>query len=155
MTVADPQPRSRWFLPPRGEVLMQRGADGMGGVLDQPDRGPARHAPVRLLLPGTGGPRAGGDDPAVRNLRSAGADELAAGADADQPRGDLLGGDLFITDPDLATLPKALLGFKGEFTTNYPVLFSGVIIASIPMIVAYVLLQRFFVAGITAGAVRG
>ena len=140
---------------------------------------------------------------------------LPAGADADQHRGDLLGGDLhphrllphpppravrgrgdrgagswqlywrialplstpslaeiaiflfvmhwndllypllFITDPDLATLPKALLDFKGEYTTNYPVLFAGVIIASIPMIVAYVFLQRWFVAGITAGAVRG
>ncbi|WP_422116701.1 carbohydrate ABC transporter permease [Brachybacterium sp. UNK5269] len=68
---------------------------------------------------------------------------------------DLLYPLLFITDPDLATLPKALLDFKGEFTTNYPVLFAGVIIASIPMILAYVLLQRYFVAGITAGAVRG
>ncbi|QNN82964.1 carbohydrate ABC transporter permease [Brachybacterium sp. Z12] len=68
---------------------------------------------------------------------------------------DLLYPLLFITDPDLATLPKALLDFKGEYTTNYPVLFAGVIIASIPMIVAYVFLQRWFVAGITAGAVRG
>ncbi|MBB5832367.1 carbohydrate ABC transporter permease [Brachybacterium aquaticum] len=68
---------------------------------------------------------------------------------------DLLYPLLFITDPDLATLPKALLDFKGEYTTNFPVLFAGVVIASIPMIVAYVLLQRWFVAGITAGAVRG
>lgn len=68
---------------------------------------------------------------------------------------DLLYPLLFITDPDKATLPKALLDFKGEYTTNYPVLFAGVIIASVPMIVAYVLLQRWFVAGITAGAVRG
>ncbi|GAA1490161.1 carbohydrate ABC transporter permease [Brachybacterium sacelli] len=68
---------------------------------------------------------------------------------------DLLYPLLFISDPDKATLPKALLDFKGEYTTNYPVLFAGVIIASIPMIVAYVLLQRWFVAGITAGAVRG
>ncbi len=68
---------------------------------------------------------------------------------------DLLYPLLFITDPELATLPKALLDFRGEYTTNYPVLFAGVIIASVPMIVAYVLLQRWFVAGITAGAVRG
>ena len=68
---------------------------------------------------------------------------------------DLLYPLLFTTDPALATLPKALLDFKGEYTTNYPVLFAGVLIASIPMILAYVLLQRWFVAGITAGAVRG
>lgn len=68
---------------------------------------------------------------------------------------DLLYPLLFITEPDKATLPKALLDFKGEYTTNYPVLFAGVIIASIPMVVAYVLLQRWFVAGITAGALKG
>ena len=62
---------------------------------------------------------------------------------------------LFITDPAKATLPKALLDFKGEYLTNYPLLFTGVLIASVPMVVAYVLLQRFFVAGMTAGAVKG
>ena len=36
----------------------------------------------------------------------------------------------------------ALLNFKGEYTTNYPMLFAGVIIASLPMIMAYVFLQR-------------
>jgi raffinose/stachyose/melibiose transport system permease protein len=68
---------------------------------------------------------------------------------------DLLYPLLFITDPAKATLPKALLDFKGEFTTNYPVLFSGVLIASAPMVIAYIFLQRYFVAGITAGATKG
>lgn len=68
---------------------------------------------------------------------------------------DLLYPLLFITDPAKATLPKALLDFKGEYTTNYPVLFAGVLIASAPMVIAYVLLQRYFVAGITAGATKG
>ncbi|MET0863145.1 MAG: carbohydrate ABC transporter permease [Nakamurella sp.] len=68
---------------------------------------------------------------------------------------DLLYPLLFITDPAKATLPKALLDFKGEYTTNYPVLFAGVLIASAPMVIAYVFLQRYFVAGITAGATKG
>jgi len=34
-------------------------------------------------------------------------------------------------------------------------LFTGVIIASAPMVIAYVFLQRFFVAGMTAGALKG
>lgn len=68
---------------------------------------------------------------------------------------DLLYPLLFITDPSKATLPKALLDFKGEFTTNYPVLFAGVLIASAPMVIAYIFLQRYFVAGITAGATKG
>jgi raffinose/stachyose/melibiose transport system permease protein len=68
---------------------------------------------------------------------------------------DLLYPLLFITRDDRKTLPLALLDFKGEFVTNYPLLFAGVVIASLPMVVAYVFLQRFFVAGMTAGSVKG
>lgn len=68
---------------------------------------------------------------------------------------DLLYPLLFIQDQSLQTLPLRLLGFKGEYLTNYPLLFTGVVVASAPMVVAYVFLQRYFVAGITAGAVKG
>ncbi|MFD1718653.1 carbohydrate ABC transporter permease [Georgenia deserti] len=62
---------------------------------------------------------------------------------------------LFISSDSKKTIPLALLDFQGEFLTDYPLLFTGVVIASVPMAVAYVLLQRYFVAGITAGAVKG
>jgi raffinose/stachyose/melibiose transport system permease protein len=62
---------------------------------------------------------------------------------------------LFVHDPEKKTLPLALLNFQGEFLTNYPLLFSGVIVASAPIVLAYVFLQRYFVAGMTAGAVKG
>ncbi|GIF12152.1 carbohydrate ABC transporter permease [Actinoplanes teichomyceticus] len=68
---------------------------------------------------------------------------------------DLLYPLLFIDDPDKRTLPLALLDFQGEYLTEYPLLFTGVVVASLPMIVAYAFLQRHFVAGITAGAVKG
>lgn len=68
---------------------------------------------------------------------------------------DLLYPLLFITDNAYKTLPLALLEFQGQYATNYPMLFTGVIIASAPMVVAYVFLQRYFVAGMTAGAVKG
>lgn len=68
---------------------------------------------------------------------------------------DLLYPLLFITDSDYKTLPLALLEFQGEYATNYPLLFTGVLIASAPMIIAYIFLQRYFVAGITAGSVKG
>lgn len=68
---------------------------------------------------------------------------------------DLLYPLLFIHDPAKATLPLTLLNFQGEFLTNYPLLFTGVIVASAPLVVAYVFLQRYFVAGITAGSVKG
>ncbi|MFJ4027217.1 carbohydrate ABC transporter permease [Paenarthrobacter sp. NPDC089989] len=62
---------------------------------------------------------------------------------------------LFIQSPGNRTLPLALLSFQGEFQTNYPLLFAGVILASLPVVVAYIFLQRYFVAGITAGASKG
>ncbi|GAA3234143.1 carbohydrate ABC transporter permease [Pseudonocardia petroleophila] len=68
---------------------------------------------------------------------------------------DLLYPLLFITDPAKQTLPLALLGFTGEYLTDYPLLFTGVVVASLPLAVAYVLLQRWFVAGLTAGSVKG
>lgn len=68
---------------------------------------------------------------------------------------DLLYPLLFIRSPELKTLPVALLDFQGEFLTDYPLLFTGVVIASLPIVLAYVFLQRFFVAGMTSGAVKG
>ena len=65
---------------------------------------------------------------------------------------DLLYPLLLIQSPEKKTLPLALIGFQGEFLTNYPLLFTGVILSSLPIVVAYILLQRHFVAGITAGA---
>jgi len=53
------------------------------------------------------------------------------------------------------TIPLALLSFEGQYQTNYPVIFAGVLLASIPMVVLYVFLQRYFIAGITAGAIKG
>ena len=62
---------------------------------------------------------------------------------------------LFIQDPGKKTIPLALLNFQGEFLTDYPLLFTGVIVASAPIVLAYLFLQRYFIAGITAGSVKG
>jgi raffinose/stachyose/melibiose transport system permease protein len=53
------------------------------------------------------------------------------------------------------TLPLALIDLQGQYVTNYPVLFAGVVIASLPMLILYVLLQRQFVSGIMAGSSTG
>ena len=68
---------------------------------------------------------------------------------------DLLYPLLFITNKEYKTLPLALLEFQGEYMTNYPMLFTGVMIASAPMVIAYIFLQRYFIAGMTAGSVKG
>jgi len=68
---------------------------------------------------------------------------------------DLLFPLLLINSESKKTLPLALLQFQGEFMTNFPVIFAGVIIASAPIVIAYIFLQRYFVEGVTAGSVKG
>lgn len=67
---------------------------------------------------------------------------------------DLLYPLLFVQSQDTRTLPLALLGFQGEFLTEYTLLFTGVVVASTPVVLAYLFLQRYFVAGMTSGAVK-
>lgn len=68
---------------------------------------------------------------------------------------DLLYPLLFLKSNELKTLPVALLQFHGEYLTNYPMIFAGVVVASVPMIIIYVFLQRYFVEGMTAGSIKG
>lgn len=62
---------------------------------------------------------------------------------------------ILIKNIDLRTLQYGLYSLKGEFYSNYPLLFAGVVFISIPVILLYAVLQKQFIAGMTAGAVKG
>ncbi len=62
---------------------------------------------------------------------------------------------LLITDQEKRTLPLSLLSFRGEFFSSYSMIFPALMVASIPMVAMYLLMQRSFIAGLTAGAVKG
>jgi multiple sugar transport system permease protein len=70
---------------------------------------------------------------------------------------EFLGALTFLTDQDLYTLPVALLnlqqGAYGEI--NYGFLAAGAIIAMIPCVVLFLALQRYYVAGLSSGAIKG
>lgn len=68
---------------------------------------------------------------------------------------DLLYPLLLITQSDLKTLPLALLDFRGEYAINFSMIFTAVMVASVPMVVMYLSMQKTFVSGLTAGAVKG
>jgi raffinose/stachyose/melibiose transport system permease protein len=53
------------------------------------------------------------------------------------------------------TVPLGLLHFQGEFGNRYPELAAGILIAIAPILVIYLVFQRYLVSGLTAGAVRG
>lgn len=68
---------------------------------------------------------------------------------------DLLFPLLLISQADKKTLPLALLDYRGEYATSFSMIFTAVMVASVPMVVMYLFMQRSFVAGLTAGAVKG
>jgi len=68
---------------------------------------------------------------------------------------DLLYPLMLISELDKKTLPLTLIDFRGEYATSYSMLFTAVLVASIPMVIMYLTMQRTFVAGLTAGAVKG
>ena len=61
---------------------------------------------------------------------------------------------VFITSEPLKTLPQGLTVFMGEFNTAWGVLFCGLVLASLPVVLLYVLLSRQFIAGLTQGAIK-
>jgi len=55
----------------------------------------------------------------------------------------------------LMPLQVALMIFQGEFVTRYPLLMAGLTIAALPIIILYILMQKYIVKGVTQGAVVG
>lgn len=55
----------------------------------------------------------------------------------------------------LMPLQVALKSFQGEFITNYPLLMAGLTITALPIIIIYLLMQKYIVKGVTAGTIVG
>ncbi|MET8687138.1 carbohydrate ABC transporter permease [Streptomyces sp. NPDC004732] len=52
------------------------------------------------------------------------------------------------TDPQEMPISAGLTSLKGQYETNYPVMMAGSLIASLPMLLVYVFLQRYFVQSV-------
>lgn len=61
---------------------------------------------------------------------------------------------VFLQSEELKTLMPGLTLFKGHFSINEPLIMAGTLIATLPMIVLYLVGQRFFIEGLVAGAVK-
>ena len=64
-------------------------------------------------------------------------------------------GLVLLTRPESQTLPVAVMTFRGTYTTEWGLIFASVTISVIPVVIAYLLLSRQFIAGLTAGSVKG
>jgi len=59
------------------------------------------------------------------------------------------------TKPDTHTLPVGIINFYGTYSTEWGLIFANVTISILPVVIAYLLLSRQFISGLTAGAVKG
>lgn len=59
-----------------------------------------------------------------------------------------------LTDKGLP-LTVGLLNFKGQISTNWPQLCAAIIIVVLPLYTLFLFTQKYFIAGLTAGGVKG
>jgi ABC-type glycerol-3-phosphate transport system permease component len=53
------------------------------------------------------------------------------------------------------TIPVGLFSFQSGYETDWHLVAAASFIGLVPVMGAFILLQRYFVAGLTAGAVKG
>ena len=59
------------------------------------------------------------------------------------------------TDPEKMPLSAGLASLQGEHLTNYPVLMAGALMASLPLIIAFIIFQRRLIEGIAFTGIKG
>jgi raffinose/stachyose/melibiose transport system permease protein len=68
---------------------------------------------------------------------------------------ELLVAMLMLSKPALKTLPIGVMGFLTEYVSSYQLLCAGLILALIPNLIFYALMQEKIERGMTVGAVKG
>jgi len=62
---------------------------------------------------------------------------------------------LAINSAELRTIPVGLASLRSQFATQWDLLMAGSVLAILPVLLLFAFLQRYFVAGLTSGAVKG
>ena len=62
---------------------------------------------------------------------------------------------LVLTKKELYTIPIATQAFYGTYSTDLGLVMAALLLAMLPILILYVFLQRYIVAGVTSGAVKG
>lgn len=61
----------------------------------------------------------------------------------------------FLTNSKGYTLPLSVFYFIGQYSTDWNLVFTDVLLISFPVIVVYIWLQKYIISGLTKGAVKG
>lgn len=62
---------------------------------------------------------------------------------------------LVMNKENMMTLPLAVARLQDKYDTNTTLLMAGAVMASLPMIILYIILQKHFIKGIRIGALKG
>ena len=62
---------------------------------------------------------------------------------------------LVLTDKAIYTIPIATQQFYGTYSTDIGLVMAALVLAMLPILILYLFLQKYIVAGVTAGAVKG
>ncbi|ALN75113.1 MULTISPECIES: carbohydrate ABC transporter permease [unclassified Aureimonas] len=62
---------------------------------------------------------------------------------------------VLLQDQGMWTLPLGLMSFQGQFSSNYGQLNAAIVMTVLPATLVYLIFQRYFVSGLTSGAVKG
>lgn len=62
---------------------------------------------------------------------------------------------LFLTTDTWKTIPLGMQIFFGQHLIDWSLVFSGMVLASLPLLIIYLIMSRQFIEGLTAGAVKG
>ncbi|KXF77992.1 ABC transporter permease [Paramesorhizobium deserti] len=62
---------------------------------------------------------------------------------------------VLLQDQRMWTLPLGLMSFQGQFSSNYGQLNAAIVMTVLPATIVYLIFQRYFVSGLTSGAVKG
>ena len=62
---------------------------------------------------------------------------------------------IFVDSSNMRTIPVGLMAFRDGLMTEWGVVLAGMVIACLPIVVLFLFMQKSFVRGMTAGAVKG
>ncbi len=68
---------------------------------------------------------------------------------------DLLVALLFLQKREARTIPIATFSFVGQYNSDWTAIFASVVLSILPMIFMFLLLQRYFIKGLSSGAIKG
>ncbi len=62
---------------------------------------------------------------------------------------------IYLTNKDYYPITRGMIVFQGVYGSDWPTLAAAVLIMTLPMLLIFLLLQRYIISGLTQGAVKG